>query len=117
MHKASDVFLHATETQCSGNFRMNGVNGEKKYCAVGLLGLYSGGFENEITAFPTFSKIYERFGEELNQNKVKCPECEIEASIMSLLPHLNNDITPNSDYTSHGRTFKEIGQWLQGIGY
>ncbi len=114
MYKASDVFLHATETQCSGSFIMKGINGEKKYCAVGLLGLYSGGFEGD-GFMPSFDKIYERFGE-LDQKRVKCPECEYESSIMSLLPHLNNDAM-NSVYTSHGWSFKEIGKWLQGLGY
>ncbi len=116
MHKASDVFLHATETQCSGTFRTNPIKGERKYCAIGLLGLYSGGFESEGAFCPTFSKIYERFGE-LNKEMIKCPECGLENNVISLLPHLNNDSIPNTTYKTHGWSFKEIGKWLQGLGY
>lgn len=39
-HKASDILIHATEKQCSG-VRSKEVDGEKQYCALGLLNLYS----------------------------------------------------------------------------
>jgi len=39
-HKASDILINATEAQCSG-IRHQEVNGEKQYCALGLLNLYS----------------------------------------------------------------------------
>ena len=39
-HKASDILIHATEKQCSG-IRCKEVDGEKQYCALGLLNLYS----------------------------------------------------------------------------
>ena len=40
LHKASDILIHATEKQCSG-VRCQEVDGEKQYCALGLLNLYS----------------------------------------------------------------------------
>ena len=123
LHKASDVFLHATETQCSGSFRTEEINGERKYCAIGLLGLYSGGFESESEDAwapwaPSTKKICERFGKELDQTSITCPACDYQtSSIINLLPHLNNNPIKYSTRTNHGWTFKEIGKWLQKIGY
>jgi len=39
-HLASDILINATEKQCSG-VRYQEVDGEKQYCALGLLNLYS----------------------------------------------------------------------------
>jgi len=39
-HLASDILIHATEKQCSGTRCME-VDGEKQYCALGILSLYS----------------------------------------------------------------------------
>lgn len=41
-HKMSDVFLNATEQQCSLHFHKRDAEGNESYCAIGLLGLYSG---------------------------------------------------------------------------
>lgn len=40
VHLASDILINATETKCSGT-RCREVDGEKQYCALGLLNLYS----------------------------------------------------------------------------
>ena len=39
-HLASDIVINATEKQCSG-VRVKEVDGEKQYCVLGLLGLYT----------------------------------------------------------------------------
>lgn len=39
-HLASDILINATEKQCSG-VRCREVDGEKSYCALGLLNLYA----------------------------------------------------------------------------
>ena len=39
-HLASDILIHATEKKCSG-VRCKKVDGEKQYCVLGLLRIYS----------------------------------------------------------------------------
>ena len=115
-HKASDVFLNATEKQCSGVFRFSDKDGEK-YCAIGLLGLYADAYDGELFNVPSFGKIQKKFGEDLQHKEVKCPACNRIADIRGLLPHLNNSPIDGMVHPSHGWTFKQIGQWLQSIGH
>jgi len=132
LHKASDVFLNATEKQCSYYLAMEGKEG-KEFCAVGLLGLYSGkeptmpvtGLNGEKSfGFPimtNISELYKFYG--IDSSEIhKCPECEQQIDMCSLLPHLNNKPRDNPlecgfNKNAHGWTFKQIGQWLQKQGY
>jgi hypothetical protein len=41
-HKLSQIFIHATEKQCSGYLYSNKPNEEKEYCALGLGLIYNG---------------------------------------------------------------------------
>ena len=41
-HKLSQIFIHATETQCSGHLYSNHPDEGKEYCALGLGLLYHG---------------------------------------------------------------------------
>ena len=76
--------------------------------------------EDEVQAMLRF------FG--IDPNKLtSCPACGIELIMRAMLPHLNNNggdmfgdfdrmdsakVTPN-----HSWTFKQIGKWLEEIGY
>ncbi len=116
VHKMSDIFLNATEKQCSTFFARISEK-EKSFCVIGLLGLYSGeeynfNKESGIGMCPDFGNIMEKFG--LDHSKsIQCPECKISGAPLTILPHLNND---KDDY-NHGWTFKQIGKWLKSIGY
>jgi len=139
-HQLSDVFLNATEKQCSYLLCKESIDGTKEYCAVGLMGLYSGNNPNTYSDFTTkvygknnerslvfssyskndsqYAKTYKFYG--LDPDKIYgCPACNKKERLGTILPHLNNeridfDCT-NRD--SHGWTFKQIGEWLKEIGH
>lgn len=132
-HKASDVFLNATEKQCSYFLAIEGKEC-KEYCAIGLLGLYSGNEPNQAITNIDGGKSYgfSIFGNNFNNlfsffemntsDKHNCPECGKEKTLQRMLPHLNNkarsDIREmNINEDAHGWTFKQIGEWLQKIGH
>ncbi len=54
----------------------------------------------------------------------QCPECNIKLPMRSIITHLNDDgksltFGNNSSlsYSNHSWTFKQIGKWLEGLGY
>ena len=133
LRKASDVFLHATEKQCSYFLSKEGEKG-REYCAIGLMGLYSGNEPNILCTddqgrktygfnmlSTEFSDAFSFFG--MDQNRVfDCPDCGKQDTLSRLIPHLNNKSRlqineMNFNEGAHGKSFKEIGQWLQKIGY
>ena len=65
----------------------------------------------------------------------QCPVCSLQANMRSLLPHLNNSTSdagyydtaiPSGivmgvsrciEYKSHGWDFKQLGKWMESLGY
>ena len=59
-------------------------------------------------------------------NKIyQCPVCDLQANMREMLPHLNNDKGVNffvldgfmDKFESHGWNFKQLGEWMDSLGY
>ena len=69
-------------------------------------------------------KMFKFYGVDINK-KYQCPACNLEADIRTLLPHLNNDEGVNvfmldgfeDKFQSHGWNFKQLGEWMDTLGY
>lgn len=69
-------------------------------------------------------KMFKFYGVDINKT-YKCPACDLEADIRTILPHLNNDKGVNvfmlegftEKYGSHGWNFKQLGKWMETLGY
>lgn len=69
----------------------------------------------------------------IDQTKTyKCPVCDLKGSLRTLLPHLNNTSTGYIEISestgssiagvcelreSHGWNFKQLGKWMESLGY
>ena len=117
VEKASVILKSATERQCKGACTIgwdNNTEHAKEYCALGILGCKT----KRMTTNGILRNSQDRFLEEVfgisPYKYLKCPVydadiCElVEDQIAQTIVHLN-DI--------HEWTFKEIGQWLEGLGY
>lgn len=89
-----------------------------------------------ISTYPTaddIEKMLKFFGIDSNR-MVKCPECDMYCRIRYMMPHLNDSfgktysstykldneiVTPPdiSSFENHGMSFKQIGKWLESLGY
>ena len=69
-------------------------------------------------------KMFKFYGVDINK-KYQCPVCNLEADMRTLLPHLNNDRGVNvfmvdgfeDKFQSHGWNFKQLGEWMDTLGY
>jgi len=116
------------------------LEAKKTLEAKKIIGMSSWDITVHPSQHPThddISKMFEFYG--INGDKiVQCPECEMISPIRYVITHLNdltythtyssmNAIKDNIDklwnapgiesYENHAWTFKQIGKWLEGLGY
>lgn len=86
------------------------------------------GYQTQVTveSRPTIKDLetmLEFFGIK-HDEKTQCPECDVMLQMRSLLVHLNDKGSfmacgseGNYNVPNHGWTFKQIGKWLEEMGY
>lgn len=107
---ASQVLLEANpDMQVKNCISQEMTDGKYKYCAMGILAKVTGNlnrFEKiEMSTNEMLAGGYNMTGLDKHH---KCPECEKRAGTPYLIMHLNDD---------HDYTYKEVGMFLQGMGY